>query len=63
LSTNAGQKPYDVVLMFKFILPNRFYNLSDEQAEYQINDSLSFKKFLCLSADDTVPDSRSIWLF
>ena len=33
----AGCKPYDVVLMFKIILLKRFYNLSDEQAEYQIN--------------------------
>ena len=35
---NAGQKPFDVVMMFKIILIKRFYNLSDEQAEYQIND-------------------------
>ena len=41
----------------------RFYNLSDEQAEYQINDRLSFKEFLGLSSGDRVPDARSIWLF
>lgn len=51
------------MLMFKFILPNRFYNLSDEQAEYQINDRLSFKEFLGLSSGDRVPDARKIWLF
>jgi len=62
-TSKAGQKPYDVVLMFKIILLKRFYNLSDEQAEYQINDRLSFKEFLGLSAGDRVPDSRSIWLF
>jgi len=60
---NAGCKPYDVVLMFKIILLKRFYNLSDEQAEYQINDRLSFKEFLGLSSGDRVPDARSIWLF
>jgi len=49
--------------MFKVILLKRFYNLSDEQAEYQINDRLSFKEFLGLSSGDTVPDARSIWLF
>ncbi|MDD2192663.1 MAG: transposase [Bacteroidales bacterium] len=41
LNTNkkstAGCKPYDVVMMFKIILLKRFYNLSDEQTEYQIN--------------------------
>jgi transposase, IS5 family len=59
----AGCKPYDAVIMFKILLLKRFYNLSDEQAEYQINDRLSFKEFLGLSSGDRVPDSRSIWLF
>jgi IS5 family transposase len=61
--SNAGQKPYDVVMMFKIILLKRFYNMSDEQAEYQINDRLSFKEFLGLSSGDRVPDARTIWLF
>ena len=59
----SGCKPYDVLMMFKIILLKRFYNLSDEQAEYQINDRLSFKEFLGLSSGDRVPDSRTIWLF
>jgi IS5 family transposase len=61
--STAGCKPFDVVMMFKIILLKRFYNLSDEQAEYQINDRLSFKEFLGLSSGDRVPDSRTIWLF
>jgi IS5 family transposase len=61
--SNAGSRPYDVVMMFKIILLKRFYNLSDEQAEYQINDRLSFKEFLGLQSGDRVPDSRTIWLF
>jgi IS5 family transposase len=60
---NAGAKPYDVVMMFKIILLKRYYNLSDENAEYQINDRLSFKEFLGLSSGDTVPDARTIWLY
>ena len=42
----AGCKPFDVVMMFKILLLKRFYNLSDEQAEYQITDRLSFREFL-----------------
>ena len=61
--SHAGCKPYDVVLMFKIVLLKRFYNLSDEQAEYQINDRLSFKEFLGLKSGDRVPDSRTIWFF
>jgi IS5 family transposase len=62
-TSNVGPKPYDVVMMFKIILLKRFYNLSDEQAEYQINDRLSFKEFLGLSSGDPVPDARTIWVF
>src|SRR5574344_1960497 len=51
LNTNkkstAGCKPYDVVMMFKIILLKRFYNLSDEQTEYQRNDRLSFRRAGC----------------
>ena len=61
--SNAGNKPYDVVMMFKILLLKRFYNLSDEQCEYQINDRLSFREFLGLSSGDRVPDARTIWLF
>jgi len=61
--SRAGSKPYNVVMMFKIILLKRFYNLSDEQAEYQINDRLSFKEFLGLKSGDSVPDARTIWLF
>jgi len=62
-ASKAGCKPYDVVMMFKIVLLKRFYNLSDDQAEYQITDRLSFREFLGLSSGDSVPDSRTIWLF
>jgi IS5 family transposase len=59
----AGRKPFDVVLMFKIVVLQRYYNLSDEQAEFQINDRLSFQKFLGMTLADTVPDQKTIWLF
>lgn len=61
--TNVGAKPYDVVMMFKIMILQRYYNISDEQTEYQINDRNSFKQFLGLASGDKVPDSRTIWLF
>ncbi|GHU69235.1 hypothetical protein FACS189413_07790 [Bacteroidia bacterium] len=60
---NAGAKPFDVVMMFKIMLLGRYYNLSDEQTEYQIVDRMSFRDFLGLSSGDKVPDARTIWLF
>ncbi len=59
----GGQPPYDRVLLFKIVILQKFYNISDEQIEYQINDRLSFMRFLGLSLADDVPDSTTIWLF
>jgi IS5 family transposase len=49
--------------MFKILILQRYYNLSDDQTEYQILDRLSFMRFLNLSVTDDVPDSKTIWLF
>ena len=57
--TNAGAKPYDYVLMFKILVLQRMYNLSDEQTEYQIVDRTSFRDFLGLASGDKVPDARN----
>jgi IS5 family transposase len=59
----GGRPPYDYVLMFKILILQRFYNLSDDQSEYQINDRLSFMRFLDLTTADDVPDSKTIWVF
>ena len=60
---NAGAKPYDVVLMFKIMILQRYYGLGDTQIEYQILDRISFKKFLGLESGDKVPDEKTVWLF
>jgi IS5 family transposase len=60
---NAGAKPYDVVLMFKILILQRYYGLGDKQIEYQILDRVSFKKFLNLATGDKVPDEKTVWLF
>ena len=60
---SAGRKPYDTILMFKILIVQSLYNLSDEAMEYQVRDRLSFMRFLELSIGDRVPDARTIWLF
>lgn len=59
----AGRKPYDVVFMFKILVMQRLYNISDEQTEYQINDRQSFQRFLGLHLGSQVPDYSSVWRF
>jgi IS5 family transposase len=50
-------------MMFKILILQRFYNLSDDQVEYQINDRMSFMRFLNLSIADDIPDSKTVWHF
>ena len=61
--SNAGAKPYDRLMMFKILILQRYYNLSDNQTEFQIKDRLSFMDFLGLQIGDRVPDEKTIWLF
>lgn len=58
-----GAKPYDYVMMFKIVVLQRMYHLSDPQTEYQIRDRLSFRDFLGLASGDKVPDEKTIWAF
>jgi transposase, IS5 family len=60
---NAGAKPYDVIMMFKIMILQRYYGLGDTQIEYQILDRISFKKFLGLESGDKVPDEKTVWAF
>src|SRR3989338_9509224 len=57
----GGRPRHDVVMMFKILVLQRYYNLSEEQTEYQINDRLSFQKFLGITLADKVPDKNTIW--
>ena len=61
--SKAGRKPYDVVLMFKVLILQHLYNISDDETEYQIRDRLSFSRFLGLKPEQSVPDAKTIWLF
>lgn len=61
---NKGGRPaYDYVMMFKIVILQRYYNLSDDTTEYAILDRLSFMRFLGLTISDTVPDAKTIWNF
>ena len=61
--SKAGRKPFDVVLMFKVLVLQHLYNLSDDETEYQIRDRYSFCRFLGLSPEGKIPDAKTIWLF
>ena len=60
---NAGRKPLDPVFVFKVLVLQRLYGLSDEQTEYQIVDRLSFRSFLGIRTFSDVPDARTLWKY
>lgn len=61
--SNAGAKGFDVVLLFKILVLQSLYNLSDESMEFQIIDRYSFPRFLGFYAASKVPDATTIWRF
>jgi transposase len=59
----GGRLPYDAVLMFKVLVLQTLYTLSDDATEYQLKDRLSFMRFCGLALHDPVPDAKTIWLY
>ena len=49
--------------MFKMLVLQQLYNISDEELEYQFNDRLSFMRFLGLGLPEPLPDATTVWLF
>ena len=42
----GGRPPYNYLLLFKTLILQRLFNISDDQAEFQINDRMTFRRFL-----------------
>lgn len=61
--SKGGRPSFDKLLMFKALIIQSLYNLSDDQLEYQIVDRSSFKRFLGLKKSDKVPDRKTFWFF
>jgi IS5 family transposase len=59
----CGVKAYDSIMMFKILLLQKFYDLSDEKAEQGVNVNLLYMRFVGLSLDDLAPDSTTIGRF
>lgn len=59
----GGRPGYDYILMFKILILQEHFGLSDERMEFQITDRFSFMRFLGLRSCDKVPDSNTIWTF
>lgn len=59
----AGRPPFDPLMMFKALLLQQWYALSDAQLEEMLNDRVSFRRFLGLALDADAPDHTTLCRF
>ena len=53
----------DLLVKVKMLFLQGLYNLSDPELEDQVNDRLSFQRFVGLHMAESVPDFTTIWRF
>jgi transposase, IS5 family len=61
--SRTGELAYPPLVMFKILLLQAWYGLSDPEMESAMDDRLSFGRFAGLSLEDEVPDHSTIWRF
>jgi len=62
-NSRRGRPAITPLLMFKTLLVQRFYDLSDPATEDALNDRKSFARFVGLPLDEAAPDHSSISRF
>jgi IS5 family transposase len=58
-----GRPGYRPLLLFKALLLQAWYGLSDAELEFRLGDSLAFGRFVGLSLEDDVPDHTTLCRF
>jgi len=61
--SNAGRKRIDPLILFKMLVLQQLFNLSDEEVEFQVNDRRSFEKFVSLGVMNDIPDATTVAFF
>lgn len=62
-SSKTGRPSYPLLLLFKALLLQQWYNLSDPGLEEALADRISFRRFVGLSLSDAVPDHSTLSRF
>ena len=61
--SNTGRKRIDHLILFKMLVLQQLFNLSDEELEFQVNDRRSFEEFVGLGVMNDIPDATTIAFF
>lgn len=59
----GGRPSLQLLLVVKCLLLQSLYHLSDDAREYQVNDRMSFKRFVGLHAHEKSPDAKTLWVY
>ena len=62
-AAKRGRRSYPPLVLFKALLLQQWYTLSDPGLEEALGDRLSFKRFCGLALDESVPDHSTISRF
>lgn len=62
-SNPRGEQAWPPLLMFKALLLQSWYTLSDPQLEKQLARDLLFRRFVGISLSESVPDHSTLWRF
>lgn len=62
-ASKLGRPSYRVLGLFKCLLPQQWYALSDPELEEALADRLSFRRFVGLALDEAVPDHSTLSRF
>jgi IS5 family transposase len=61
--SQAGRKRIDPLVLFKMLVLQQLFNLSDEELEFQVNDRRSFEEFVGLGVMNSIPDATTVAFF
>jgi IS5 family transposase len=62
-TSTRGEAAYPALVLFKALLLQRWYQLSDPGLEEALADRLSFRRFCGLALADETPDHSTLWRF
>lgn len=61
--SSIGRPSFPPLVMFKILLIQQYYNLSDPELEFSVADRISFRRFVGLSFEEAVPDETTMVRF
>jgi transposase len=59
----AGRKRINPLILFKMLILQQLFNLSDSELDFQVNDRRSFEEFIGFGIMDTIPDATTVAFF